>query len=187
MAVYDQNGRVNYGLAVGPKYRFNDKLSLYCVIDYTLKKNDRGWVAFDGDDIVFGQRDREILQNDITGKYAINNRMTVNLTARYYWSYSENKKFLTLQDNGYLSENNAYTTNKDRNFASWNCDLAYSWWFAPGSEMSVLYRTYSTDSTTAVEKDLGNNIKSVFNGNLTNIFSISLRYFIDYNRIKNKF
>lgn len=184
---YDQDGRITYELALGPKYRFNDQFSLAYVLDYTRKKNDRGWVAFDDAGIIFAQRNREILQNDITGKYAINNKMTINLTARYYWSYSQNHEFFTLQNNGYLIPNNEYSANKDRNFNSWNFDLAYSWWFAPGSEISFLYRNYSLERASRVEKNLNTNFKSVFNENLTNIVSVSIRYFIDYNVVKNKF
>ncbi|TRW99973.1 DUF5916 domain-containing protein [Flavobacterium gawalongense] len=185
--IYDQDDRITYGLALGPKYRFNDKFSLFYVLDYTRKKNDRGWVAFDNMGIIFAERNREILQNDITGKYALNNKMTINLTARYYWSYSENHDFFTLQDNGHLVQNNNYSMNKNRNFNSWNFDLSYSWWFAPGSEISILYRNYAQESTRDVEKNLSTNFKNVFDSNLTNIFSISLRYFIDYNVVKNKF
>jgi hypothetical protein len=184
---YDQDGRITYGLALGPKYRFNDQFSLSYVLDYTRKKNDRGWVAFDNAGIIFAERNREILQNDITGKYAINNKMTINLTARYYWSYSQNHQFFTLENNGYLIPNNDYSANKDRNFNSWNFDLSYSWWFAPGSEISFLYRNYSLERASTVEKNLNTNFKSVFNGNLTNIVSVSIRYFIDYNVVKNKF
>ncbi|MFV8325152.1 DUF5916 domain-containing protein [Flavobacterium sp. ZS1P14] len=187
VTLYDQDRRITYGLALGPKYRFNDKLSLSYVLNYTRKINDRGWVDQDNTGIIFAQRNREIVQNDLTGKYAINNKMTLNLTARYYWSYSQNHEFLTLQDNGYLIQNNAYSLNKNRNFNSWNFDLSYSWWFAPGSEIAILYRNYAQESSRIVEKKLSSNFKNVFEGNLTNIFSISLRYFIDYNVIKNKF
>lgn len=185
--IYDQDDRITYGLAVGPKYRFNDKFSLFYVLDYTRKKNDRGWVAFDNAGIIFAERNREIVQNDITGKYALNNKMAINLTARYYWSYSKNHEFLTLQDNGHLVQNNNYSINRNRNFNSWNFDLSYSWWFAPGSEISILYRNYAQESTSDVEKNLSTNFKNVFDSNLTTIFSISLRYFIDYNVVKNKF
>lgn len=187
IAVFDQNDRITYGIAVGPKYRFNDKFSLYLVMDYSKKKNDRGWVGFDDTGIVIGQRDREILQNDLTGKYALNNKMTINLTARYYWSYSDNKNFFSLQDDGTVINNPTFDLNKNRNFNSWNLDLSYSWWFAPGSELSLLYRNYSQESTRIVERNLGANLKNVFNSNQTNILSISVRYFIDYNRINNKF
>jgi len=184
---YNEDGRGNYGLYLGLKYRFNDRLSLAYTLDYINRKNDRGWVGFDDAGIIFAERNREILQNDLTGKYSLNNKMTINLTARYYWSYSKNHEFFTLQDSGYLTPNSTYTKNKDRNFNSWNFDLSYSWWFAPGSEISILYRNYGLERATVVEKDLSKNLKNIFNSDLTNVLSISIRYFIDYNAVKNKF
>lgn len=184
---FDENNRVNYLLNSEAKYRFNDKLSLAYLAQYTRRVSDRGWVDQDNTGIIFAERNREIIQHDFTGKYSINNKMTFNLTARYYWSYADNQSFLTLQNDGYLIENNLYSLNKNRNFNSWNFDLSYSWWIAPGSELSILYRNFAIDPTRVVEKNLGNNLKNVFANNLTNIFSISLRYYIDYNTVKNKF
>jgi hypothetical protein len=184
---YNEKGRNSYGFYLGPKYRFNDKFSLAYAAEYTKMNNDRGWVAFDDSGVVFAERNREILQNDLIGKYSLNNKMTINLTARYYWSYSKNHDFFTLQNSGYLTPNNTYTLNKDRNFNSWNFDLSYSWWFAPGSEISILYRSYGLERANVVEKDLSKNIKNIFNSDLTNVLSISIRYFIDYNSVKNKF
>ncbi|TDE01882.1 DUF5916 domain-containing protein [Flavobacterium sandaracinum] len=184
---YNEKGRNSYGFYLGPKYRFNDKFSLAYAVEYTKMNNDRGWVDFDSSGIVFAERNREILQNDLIGKYSLNNKMTINLTARYYWSYSKNHEFFTLQNSGYLTPNTSYTLNKDRNFNSWNFDLSYSWWFAPGSEISILYRSYGLERANVVEKDLSKNIKNIFNSDLTNVFSISIRYFIDYNSVKNKF
>jgi hypothetical protein len=184
---FDQDQRITYLLNGGIKYRFNTRFSLAFDFQYTHKVNDLGWVAFDDADIIFGSRDREILQNNITGKYAINTKMTLNLTGRYYWSYSDNKAFFTLQDDGYLTPHNEYSLNKNRNFNSWNFDLSYSWWFAPGSELSVLYRNYAQIGSNTVERNFSSNLKDVFNADMTNILSFSLRYFIDYNRVKNKF
>jgi hypothetical protein len=184
---FDQDQRITYLLNGGVKYRFNTRFSLAFDFQYTHKVNDLGWVAFDDADIIFGSRDREILQNNITGKYAINTKMTLNLTGRYYWSYSDNKAFFTLQDDGYLTPHNEYSLNKNRNFNSWNFDLSYSWWFAPGSELSVLYRNYAQIGSNTVERNFSSNLKDVFNADMTNILSFSLRYFIDYNRVKNKF
>jgi hypothetical protein len=113
--------------------------------------------------------------------------MTLNLTARYYWSYSDNQAFFTLQDDGALSQNNTYLLNRNRNFNSWNLDLSYSWWFAPASELSILYRNYAQEGSRNVERRLNTNLKNVFDSNMTNILSVSVRYFIDYNIIKNKF
>ena len=113
--------------------------------------------------------------------------MTLNLKTRYYWSYSDNQEYFNLKNDGYLTPNNSYNTNKNRNFNSWNFDLSYSWWLAPGSELLVLYRNYAQQDTNIVERNLSRNINNIFNSNMTSIFSISLRYFIDYNRVKNKF
>lgn len=184
---YNESGRNNYGFYLGPKYRFNDKFSLAFASEYTKMINDRGWVAFDDTGIVFAERNREIAQNDLTGKYSLNNKMTINLTARYYWSYSKNHEFFTLQNNGYLTPYTTYSQNKDRNFNSWNFDLSYSWWFAPGSEISILYRNYGLERASIVEKDLSKNLRNIFNSDLTNVLSVSIRYFIDYNSVKNKF
>lgn len=183
---YNQKGSNVYNLNLEPKIRFNNRFSLAFTADYTLRKNDRGWSAFDGNDIIFSQRDRQILQNDLTGKYALSNTMTLNLTARYYWSYSDIEQFFTLQKDGTLNENNSYSQSKNRNFNSWNFDLSYSWWFAPGSELSFLYRNYVQTDTNVVEKKLSTNFRNTFDSNLTSIISLSFRYFIDYNSLKKK-
>jgi len=186
-AKFDEDDRDTYGIYINPKYRFNNQFSLEYALDYTDKRNDRGRIDNDESGIVFAERNREILQNTLTGKFAITNRMSLNLDVRYYWSYAHNHEFFTLQDDGYLTPNPSYNLNKNRNFNSWNLDLSYSWWFAPGSEMIVLYRNYALEETNQIEKDLSNNLKNVFNSNLTNIISLSLRYYIDYNVVKNKF
>ncbi len=183
---FDEEDRNTYKLFGGIKYRFNDKFSLSYNFQYTRKVNDRGWVGFDNDDIIFGERNREIVDHYFTGKYSITNKMTFNLIARYYWSYADNHEFFSLQDDGYLTPNPSYSENKNRNFNSWNLDFSYSWWFAPGSEISILYRNYSQESTNLVETNVGSNLTNLFNTNQTNILSVSIRYYIDYNSLKRE-
>jgi hypothetical protein len=183
---FDEDNRNIYRLNGGTKYRFSDKFSLSYNILYTRMVNDRGWVGFDNTSIIFAERNREIVEHYFTGKYSISNKMTFNLIARYYWSYAENHEFFTLQDDGYLTSNPTYTKNKNRNFNSWNLDFSYSWWFAPGSEISVLYRNYALASTNIVEKSAHTNLTNVFDNNMTNILSVSIRYYIDYNSLKRK-
>jgi hypothetical protein len=52
-----------------------------------------------------------------------------------------------------------------------------------GSELSILYRNYAQEGSRNVER-LNTNLKNVFDSNMTNILSVSVRYFIDYNIIK---
>jgi len=183
---FDEENRNTYALNGGIKYRFNDRFSLSYNFQYTRKTNDRGWVGFENDDIIFAERNREIVDHYFTGKYSLTNKMSLNLIARYYWSYAENHEFFNLQDDGHLTPNATYSENKNRNFNSWNFDFSYSWWFAPGSEISVLYRNYALESTNLVQKNISTNLSNVFGNNLTNILSVSLRYYIDYNSLKRK-
>ena len=113
--------------------------------------------------------------------------MNFNLSVRHYWSLAENNKINNLNEDGSLSLNNTYAGNRNSNFSTWNLDLSYSWWFAPGSEISILYRNYGLQRASVVEKDLSKNLKNIFNSDLTNVLSVSIRYFIDYNSVKNKF
>lgn len=183
---FDEENRNIYKLFGGIKYRFSDKFSLSYNFQYTHLFNDRGWVGFDNDDIIFAERNREIVDHYFTGKYSITNKMTFNLIARYYSAYSENHEFFTLQDDGYLTPNPSYSENKNRNLNSWNLDFSYSWWFAPGSEISVLYRNYALEDTNLVETDAATNLSNIFDSNMTNILSLSIRYYIDYNSLKRK-
>jgi hypothetical protein len=183
---FNEDGRITYLISPAISNRFSDKFSLSYNLIYTRKVNDRGWVGFDGDDIIFAERKREIVDHYFTGKYSLTNKMSLNLVVRYYWSYADNHEFFTLQDDGHLAENKTYDQNKNRNFNSWNFDLSYSWWFAPASQISVLYRNYAIESTNVVEKNIQSNLDNVFDSNLTSIFSISLRYYIDYNSLKRK-
>ena len=183
---FNEENRNTYKLFGGVKYRFSDNFSLSYNFQYTRKVNDRGWVDFDNDNIIFAERNREIVDHYFTGKYSITNKMTFNLIARYYWSYAENHKFFNLQSDGYLSPIPYYSENKNRNLNSWNLDFSYSWWFAPNSQISVLYRSYALESTNLVEKNINSNLSNIFDTNLTNILSVSIRYYIDYNSLKSK-
>jgi hypothetical protein len=67
-------------------------------------------------------------------------------------------------------------------------DLSYSWWFAPGSQVSFLYRNSSANFERDINKDYGDNISRLLtNEKLQHTLSVSVRYFIDYNEIKNQF
>ncbi len=183
--ISDEEDRNYYGFLFSPRYRFSNKLLMIYSFNYGLDTNNKGWVAFEDDDIIFTRRDRTVITNSLSGKYSISNKMTVNLTARHYWTYGENHEFLTLQDNGMLMENSTFSENKDFTYNNWNLDLSYTWWFAPGSQLSFLYRNNAVGNFEYVNRSYTKNIEHLFNNNLNSIFSISLRYYIDFNTAKN--
>lgn len=189
-AIINEKNRYNINVSITPRYRFSDKFLLSYSFSYSYQNNNVGWVAFDdNDNTIFARRNRTTYSTSLDGKYSVNNVMNFNLSVRHYWSYALNNKFMTLQDNGTLTDNTAYTTNQDRYYNSWNLDLSYSWWFAPGSQISILYRNSSTFYPEAdFSQDYGQNFKNLFRADsLNNVLSISVRYFIDYNSAKHWF
>lgn len=181
----DERDRNYYGLTFSPRYRFSNRMQMIYSFNYGLDTNNKGWIAFEGDDIVFTRRDRTTITNSISGKYSVNSNMTINLTARHYWTYGENLEYLTLQDDGMLTENTTFNENRDFTYNNWNFDLSYTWWFAPGSQLSFLYRNNAVGQFEYVNRNYSKNLDYLFSNNLNSIFSLSLRYYIDYNAAKN--
>jgi hypothetical protein len=180
-----EKDRYNYALSVSPRYRFSDKFSMIYRFNYSKQNNEVGYIDSDVSSIYFAQRDRDTYTNSITSKFSINSDMNFNLLVRHYWSYAENNTILTLNEDGTFNETSTYTNNRNSNFSTWNMDLTYSWWFAPGSQLSVLYRNNAGTFTREINRDFGNNFNTLISDNLNHIFSVSIRYFIDYNQAKN--
>jgi hypothetical protein len=172
-------------LFVSPRYRFNDKFTLIYNASVSQQNSDIGWVDQVEDDTILAERDRFTFSNGFSGKYALNNKMTFNLTSRYYWSYAENKKYHTLQNDGTFIENELYATDKDSNFTIWNFDISYTWWFAPASQITALYRNNTQVFSNQIDANFGSNLNTFLDNDLNHIFSVSFRYFIDYNKAKN--
>lgn len=194
-SIFNETKRRTYELTLGPRYRFNDKFSLNYSFDFSRRNNNRGYVDSVDEDlntstpdtIIFANRNVITYANSISGKYSISSKMNFNVAVRQYWSYAENKNFLSLKQDGRLTDYENYNTNKDSSFYSWNFDLSYSWWFAPGSQVSILYRNNAADFDRTINKDFEKNVTNLLNNEaLNHTFSISVKYFIDYNSIKNK-
>jgi hypothetical protein len=193
---FDETGRNTYAISIGPRYRFSDKLALDYNFSFNRQNNNKGFIDSVADDlnvaapntILFANRNVLTYSNTLSGKYALNSQMTFNIALRHYWSYAENKNILSLEQNGRLADFAGYTTNKNSSFYSWNADVSYTWWFAPGSQVSVLYRNNANNFERIINKDFVSNVTNILNNEaLNHVFSISVRYFIDYNQIKNKF
>ena len=188
LSFFNETKRVKYGVFVSPRYRFNDRFSLIYEFDFSRLNNNIGnTFQTEGINYVFARRDIITYTNKLEGKYSINNVMNINLSARHYWSYVTNREFLNLQSDGSVETNTTFTDNLNQNFNVWNFDLSWNWWFVPGSQVTVLYRNNSAMFDRIFSRNIERNfLNAVDNENLNHIFSISLRYFIDYNTLKKK-
>jgi Domain of unknown function (DUF5916)/Carbohydrate family 9 binding domain-like len=183
-----EKSRSNFGFSIGPRYRFSDRLLLIYNFNYDQEKNDKAFTKLVGNDIIYSQRDLKQFTNTISGKYSLTSTMNLNLAVRHYWSYTKNKQFFLLNNDGLLDQFAGTVANQDLDINFWNFDLNYSWWFVPGSQLSVLYRNTAGNGSNDVNLNFNKNIENLLNNQVLNhTFSISLKYFIDYNQAKNWF
>ncbi|MDU8887286.1 DUF5916 domain-containing protein [Yeosuana sp. MJ-SS3] len=181
-----------YNIRVSPRIRLNDRSLIVYSIDYQTRNGSRGYVTKVGEDIIFGQRYREIITNSISGSYNFTTKHAVFLTFRNYWSaVTYDHDLFVLQDDGTLSIGDGYTVenidNPNQNFNIWNLDLKYSWEFAPGSQLIALYRNQLTNNTNASQDNYIESLNSLFKEPIQHIFSLRFIYYIDYNNVKKAF
>ncbi len=184
---YNEKGRGDLHLQFGPKYRVSDKWKLFLNTNVILSDKEEGFVDIVNDAIIFGNRDRNTVINSLESQYIFNNKMALNLAFRHYYSEVEYNQFLTLQNDGRLIENTVFNENRDATYNNWNIDLRFSWWFAPGSQLTLVYRNAMESYLSNSRVNFSNNFNNLFDEPQLNSLSLRVSYYLDYNRVKNWF
>ncbi|NNF01337.1 MAG: hypothetical protein HKN22_01500 [Bacteroidia bacterium] len=104
---------------------------------------------------------------------------------RHYWSTAVYNNFYYLRDDGYLTESD-YNEDTDRNFNSFTIDMVYTWQFAPGSEMNIVWKNNITPEEQRLETRYFENLDATLRSSQLNNFSIKVLYFLDYAYFKKK-
>ncbi|QHL87537.1 hypothetical protein GU926_08840 [Nibribacter ruber] len=186
---YDQK---TYWVNVSPRVRVSDHLMLVYRTGYNENLNSFGFVknltSGNGQkDIVFGRRTVKTIENSLTGSYIFNARTALNINARHYYSNASYHEYFLLQEDGNMS---AYTnmaespSSANRNFNAFNIDVVYSWRFAPGSEMSIVWKNAIYDDLVPTHTNYFRNFNNTLHANQLNSFSVKLLYYLDYLVIK---
>jgi len=182
---YDTDER-SYFIVVGPRFRASDKLQFSYSLLLDKRINEPGYVeTLDDDTIIFGVRENRQIENTVSGKYNFNDKSSLTLSFRHYWSpVTYEDQYYSLEDDGSLIEND-YNEENDVNFNSWNFDLRYVWQFTRGSELVALYRNSILNFDSESDLSFEDNISNLFDQPLGHSFSIKLIYYLDYNRMKS--
>lgn len=184
---YNEKGRNKVIPSVFLRYRFNDKFNVIWQFNPVFSNNEIGFAGNDGTNIFMGRRQRNTYENSLTSQFSFNDKMTLSLAFRHYFSDVTYKQFYTLNQDGNLTDYNNFTNNLNGTYNSWNVDIRYSWWFAPGSQLTLLYRNSVSNYQDISRQSFGDNFSTLFNEPMTNNISLRLTYFLDYNRAKNWF
>lgn len=184
---YDERGRGDLILDLMPRYRFSNRLKLQLTSKMIFSDKEEGFVGFEQGDIIFGQRDRNTLENALESQYIFNNKMALDLAFRHYYTEVEYDKFFVLQEDGDLGPQPSYSSNHNTTYNNWNLDLRFSWWFAPGSQLSLLYRNAVDSYIETSGRSFEQNFQNLFEQPQLNMVSLRLNYYLNYNRMKSWF
>lgn len=179
-------GKLSNMIGMDANLRVGHRMELYYGISINKIKNERGFTDKTAtDSIIFAQRNVSTLINTLSASYILSNKTSLSLRGRHYWSGVENSKFYLLQTDGSLANNINYSQNMNQNYNAFTVDMIFRWIFAPGSELSLAWKTASYSDNNLVEHNYWNNLQKSWI-NQTNSLSLKVLYYIDYNNIFKK-
>ena len=188
-----ETGYSRLRLIAEPRYRVNNRLSFSHFIQYTAEKKDIGYAYANNridNDNIFGNRDRTTVENMFSAKYTFNPKSNLTFRARHYWSKVVYNKFYKLNDEGTVSDKD-WKVNQDQNFNIFNIDMIYTWQFAPGSFVNLIWKNNVFNGEGGKEsirnQDYWSNVDKTFNTPTTNNLTLKVIYFLDYQDIEHKF
>lgn len=189
---FDEPGRQKLFYAIEPRFRANDKLSFIAGFEQVLHQNDIGWVNTIEEGIILGRRDRTITIPTLNAEYIFTKNMALRLRMRHYWQQVEYNKYFLLEEDGRLGETSYIGLDDDgqsshnNNFNTFNIDLIYTWVFAPGSELSFVWKNAILTESNQLTEDYWTDIQETLEAPQTNSFSLKVLYFLDYLSLKRK-
>ena len=195
IALRDLFNSPSHHFNVQQSYRFNDKFSVRYGFSFNPAINDAGYYdPLDingnsiniGDDVVFTKRNVTTVENIVNLKYNFNNRSGITVRIRHYSSEVENKELYDLQADGTLMpsihSNSVPVFNK--NFNIFNVDAVYTWQFAPGSFVNIVWKDESSLGDDNIQDGYFKNFNNTFASPQNNNLSVKIIYYLDYLNFK---
>jgi len=183
-----------FEVGIEPILQLSDKLSLRPSSVYSIFLNGAGYAGTFNGTPKYGVRDVRTLTNILQGKYLFKNNLALTLRMRHYWSYGLYDYYGDLDEEGYIipdpnfTENADFsyiipdpnfTENADFNFNAFNTDLIFTWQFAPGSFMNIVYKNNLQRDEQVIRTSYFNNLNTVFEQGQRNTLTFKLVYFFD--------
>ena len=168
-----------FEVGIEPILQLSDKLSLRPSSVYSIFLNGAGYAGTFNGTPKYGVRDVRTLTNILQGKYLFKNNLALTLRMRHYWSYGLYDYYGDLDEEGYIIPDPIFTENADFNFNAFNTDLIFTWQFAPGSFMNIVYKNNLQRDEQVIRTSYFNNLNTVFEQGQRNTLTFKLVYFFD--------
>lgn len=175
-----------YNLLFQNNYRFTDKFSLGHSVSWQPSFNQAGFADINGADIIFSRRNVKTIENSLSSKYNFNKRCGITFKLRHYWSEVNAKEFYTLQNDGTLQANPDYLKDQNQNFNAFNIDMVYTWEFAPGSFINIVWKNAIYSGNQLVNDSYFKNFSHTISAPQNNNISLKVIYYLDALSFKKK-
>jgi hypothetical protein len=174
-------------LFIGQTYRFSSKFSINHRLGINPRPKGLGYTTIlDDGSIIFALRKVNTIDNVLNLKYNFTNKMGLTFRARHYASVVNNKEFFALNTDGTLSPKSGITQNLNRNVNYFNIDMVYTWQFAPGSFMNVVWKNATYFGSNSLADNYFENLENTLQADQNNNLSLKVIYFFDYLQLKRK-
>jgi hypothetical protein len=180
----------NHEVSLSQRYRFNDKISVSYNLLYNPTTNDAGFYNpknLDGspivvNEILFTRRDRKTIENVVSFKYSFNNKSGLTIRARHYWSKVKQLQLYDLKEDGTLTESihSSDIPLIHQNFNIFNVDAVYTWQFAPGSFINIVWKDQSSIFDDQIKERYFKNLDRTVAAPQNNNLSLKVIYYLDY-------
>jgi hypothetical protein len=189
--------RTGLGVGISPRYRVSNQLTFRYDLNWSRQNHQIGYAGGMSnqeildqpflDEAVLGSRRVVTVTNTLSGAYTFNNRMSFTIRTRHYTSNVHYYDYVRLLEKG-KEEAIDYRRNRDTSFNAFNVDAVYSWWFAPGSQISVVWKNAGSSFLTADQATplYFDNLTNTVNTPHSNSVSIKVLYYLDYLMLKPK-
>lgn len=182
-SVYDQK---EFRFELSPTFRVNNRFNLGYEIDFSRSINNIGYVRHTGSDVFFGMRDNTTTENTFQTTYIFTNNFSIEFDMRHYWSRVDYKnRFFLLQNDGTLEDVSPLNIS-DINYNAFTIDMKFTWHFAPGSQMTVVWKNIIETEQDELIKGYFNNIENLLDQPQINSFSVKILYYLDYKTLARK-
>ncbi|MGZ8511513.1 MAG: DUF5916 domain-containing protein, partial [Chitinophagaceae bacterium] len=174
-------------ISIGQNMRFNNKFSLSHRIGFMPRYNNLGYTSLSGSsDINFAKRKVNTIEHILSVRYSFSSKMGITFRARHYLSTVDNEEFYILQRDGNLLFNRGFKPDANQNVSFFNIDMVYTWQFAPGSFINIVWKNASQQFSNDVESGYFKNFSKTVSEDNNNNLSLKVIYFIDYLSLKNQ-
>jgi len=151
--------------------------------EYSQAQDEDAFAGFSAGKAVFGSRDALINEMSLGASFVFNPNASFRIDGRYLRQTLIYNGLYDLLPDGSLVSVPGDASAYNLNFQSWNLDLRFSWWFAPASELVVLYRNSLLELNDRAESDLGSEMARLWSEPQNHNLSLRLVYFLDYSTV----